>query len=535
VSDDLAVPQLGESAGDPAPATSGLADGIEVLGGQRRDGGGLSALAGWLLVAIAAVGLLASTPPSAGPDEPVQQATAWYLSGHLVQPDTTQEYSVPASLVVLPCYINPPRRSAACLAPRSQNRGMANYSIILNYAPPYFWIVGAGERLAALFGLEYADVGGRLASVLLNLGVLFLLGLYMRRRNRLWGNFLLLVSTPMAVFLDVVVNPSGWEITCGLVMAAALSEAAWSRLSSVESETWRKSTIAFLALASIGLCTARPLGFLWASGLTVSAFALAPSIRRQGLLRVVGAVTPGIIVGALWTRTHPYGVAAPTTFPGLVKAFADTLLYFPEYIRHMFGVLGWLDTPIPGLLLTLNIAAWAVLLTRLPSFRRAAIVCGVFGIVVVPCAISASVWAAWPLWWQGRYGMPFALGFVLLLLLRSGRLIPRMVSIVSGISLLTLGTMVWVNAIRYGFGIDGNELPLSLGTPGINPARLGISAAAGLLLVLVSGYLFVRASRTKPDLPPGLESEGSRFPRNQLPTEGTSLPTPSPRVAGTDR
>jgi Predicted membrane protein (DUF2142) len=485
---------------------SGAGD-LAASDGQYRSPGGLPWWTAWLLVAAAAVGFLASTPPSAGPDEPVQQVTAWYLSGHVLQPDTTQEFSVPASLVVSPCYIGPPRQSAACLAPRSQNLGMGSYPVILNYAPPYFWIVGAGERLAALFGLEYADVGGRLASVLLNLGALFLLSLYMRRRNPLWGKFLLLVSTPMAVFLGVVVNPSGWEITCALVMAAALSEATRGRRSPVESDAWPKSTIAILALASIGLSTARPLGFLGASGLTVSAFALAPSIHRRGLLRVAGAVAPGIAVGALWTLTHPYGVAAPSTFPGLVKAFADTLLYFPEYIRHMFGVLGWLDTPIPGLLLTLNIAAWAVLLTRLPSIRRAAIVCGVFGIVVVPCAISASVWAAWPLWWQGRYGMPFALGFVLLLLLRSGRLIPRMVSIVSGISLLTLGIMVWVNAIRYGFGMDGNGLPLSLGTPGMNPTRLGISAAIGLLLVVVSGYLLVQASRKAPDFPPYLMPE----------------------------
>lgn len=468
-------------------------------------------MTGWLLVAIAAVGLLASTPPSAGPDEPVQAAGAWYMSGHVLPPDPTQVFSVPASLLVSPCYAGHPDQSAACMAPRSQNRGMVEVSSIVNYPPPYYWVVGVGQRLAALLGLEYADVGGRLASVLLNLGVLFLLSLYMRRRNPLWGNFLLLVSTPMAVFLGVVVNPSGWEITCALVMAAALSEAAWGHLSSVESDTWPKRTIAILALASFGLCTARPLGFLWTAGLTVSAIAVAPSMNRRGLLRMACAVAPGIVVGILWTLTYPppLGGSSPTTtnpstILNLAKWFAESFLYFPEYIRHMFGVLGWLDTPIPGLLLTLNIAAWAVLLTRLPSFRRAAIVCGVFGIVVVPCAISAIVWAAWPLWWQGRYGMPFALGFVLLLLLRSGRLIPRMVSIVFGISLLTLGAMVWVNAIRYGFGLNGYAMPVSLRTPGINPVRLGVAAASGLLLVLVSGYIFLRASRTKPDLPRAL-------------------------------
>jgi hypothetical protein len=462
-------------------------------------------LIAWLLVAIAAVGLLASTPPSAGSDEPLHQATAWYLSGYFLQPDGTPEFSVPASLLVSPCYAFHADVSAACMPPHS--REMASYATVLNYPPPYYWVVGAGERLAALLGLEYAAVGGRIASLLLCLGVLFLLSFYMRRRNPLWGSFLLLVSTPTAVFLSVVVNPSGWEITCGLAMAVVLSEAAWGRPPSIESEAWPKSAIAILALSSLGLCTARPLGFVWAVGLTISAIALAPSIHRRGLLRVVCAVAPGIAVGIIWYLTHQYGMAAPSTVRGLAMAFADTFMYFPRYIGNMFGDLGWQETPIPPMLLALNLAAWAVLLTRLPSIGRAAIACGIFGIVVVPCAISASVWSAWALWWQGRYGMPFACGFVLLLLLRSGRFIPRTVSTVSGISLLSLGIMVWVNEVRYGFGLDGYGLPASLGTPGISQVRLGISAVLGALLVLVSGYLLVKAWRSKPDLGPGNELE----------------------------
>jgi hypothetical protein len=212
-------------------------------------------------------------------------------------------------------------------------------------------------------------------------------------------------------------------------------------------------------------------------------------------------------MGAIWYRTHPYGVAAPVTVPGFVQAFADTFMYFPEYIRHMFGVLGLLDEPIPEMLLVLNIAAWAVLLTRLPSIRKAAIVCGIVGILVVPCVISATVWAAWPLWWQGRYELPFALGFVMLMMLRSGRLIPRTISIISGISLFTLGIMVWVNEIRYGFGLDGFGLPVQLQTPGISPIRLYISAVLGAVLVLASLYLFVKAWMSKSDFVLGDEPE----------------------------
>ena len=186
MSDDLAVLQPDEPAVEPATAISGPIDATFAQSPKARNRGGLTALAGWLLVAVAAVGFLASSPASAGPDEPIQQATAWYLSGHGLPPDTTSvEYSVPQSLVAYPCYAFHPDQSAACLSPRNQEMG--TYNMVLNYPPPYFWVVGGGQRLAALIGLQYADVGGRIASLLLSLGTLLLLSLYMRRRNPLWG------------------------------------------------------------------------------------------------------------------------------------------------------------------------------------------------------------------------------------------------------------------------------------------------------------------------------------------------------------
>jgi hypothetical protein len=500
MSDDLAAPPPKGPVPEPAPATTEPVPGYRPC--VRK---GLSGIGAWLLVAIAAVGLLASTPPSAGPDEPLQQATAWYDSAHLLPPGTTETFPVPASIIVSPCFAGQPSATAICMPPRSTLQGMVE-AWSYNYPPPYYWAVGIGQRLVAIFGIQYADVGGRLASVVLNFGVLLLLSLYMRRRNPMWGRFLLLVSTPMAVFLGVVVNPSGWEITCALAMATALPEAVWSH-HSINSEAWPKSTLAILALATVGLCTARPLGFLWASGLTVSAIALAPSTSRRVSLRVACAVAPGIIIGLLWSLTHPATFpvlsaqpASPLTLPNLANWFTESLLWFPERLRQMLGVLGWLDTPEPGMLFLANLVAWAVVLTRLPSIRRIAILGGVLGIVIVPSAIEAIGWGGWPSWWQGRYSMPFALGFILLLLLRSGRLIPRTISIAAAISVLSLGVMVWVNEIRYGFGLTVLQLPNSLGSPGINPARLELSAVLGLVLVLVSGYLLVQALRTKRDL-----------------------------------
>jgi Predicted membrane protein (DUF2142) len=510
--DDLGQVPIDQPTADPAPATSEPARGMRRQGSRLLDLGRSSGLVGWLLVAIAGLGMFISTPPSAGPDEPDHEVTAWYLSGHGLRPGSIELFSVPASFsVVHPCFAEEAVINASCMPPRSTDQVMVSTSRVLSYPPPYYWVVGVGQRLAtSLVGIEYADIGGRLASFILNFGALLLLSLYMRRRHPWWGTLLLLVSTPTAVFMGIVVNPSGWEITCGIVMAAVLSEAAWSR-QSLGSETWSKTTFVILALASVALSLARPLGCVWAAGLTISAIALAPSMNRRLLLRIACAVAPGVALGILWALTYPtlsvasHSGVATNSAPALYLPvwFAFSLLYFPQRVGEMFGVLGWLDTRPSVLLVLVNAVAWAALLIRLPSIRRAAAMCGIFGIVILPSAIEASGWAAWPVWWQGRYTLPFALGFGLLLLLRSGQLIPRTMSIVSGISLLSLGLMVWSNAVRYDFGLSTYALPVSLGHPGLSPIRLVLSAAIGALLVLVGEHLLVKAWRMRPDVRSG--------------------------------
>jgi Predicted membrane protein (DUF2142) len=476
---------------------------------------------GWLLVALAGFGMFISTPPSAGSDEPAQELTAWYMSGHGLPPTSVEWFSVPVSFSVDPCF-NKSTITASCSPPRSTDMVLVSSSRVLTYPPPYYWVVGAGQRLAAsLAGIEYADIGGRIASFILNFGALLLLSLYMRRRNQSWGTLLLIVSTPMAVFMGSVVNPSGWEITSGVMMAAILSEAVWSR-QSLGSNAWPKSTTLILVVASIALSLARPLGFVWAAGLTLSAFTLAPSIDRRLLARVAFAVAPGIILGLLWTLGHhalgqqPGTEPSPTTIGDLIAWFAVSLTYLPLHLWQMFGVLGFTPAPLP--LFCLNVFAWGELLRRLPAIRRAAAICGVFGIFILPSVIEAAGWALWPAWWQGRYTLPFALGFALLWLLRSGQLIPRTISAMSGICLLSLGLMVWINSVRYAFGVDLLGVPVSLEQQGISSVRLWLSIAVGTLLLLVSIYLLVQARRMEPDLRPGIEPETRPTPPSPMHT-----------------
>jgi hypothetical protein len=512
---DLIQVPLDQPTAETAPATSGPAGEARTPSGPLRGVGRPSALIGWLLVAIAGLGMFISTPPSAGSDEPAHELTAWYLSGHGLAPTSVEWFSVPVSFSVDPCF-NGPEVIASCAPARSSDMVLVSSSRVLAYPPPYYWVVGAGERLAAtLAGNGYADVGGQIASFIINFGALLLLSLYMRRRNQLWGTLLLLVSPPTAVFLGAVVNPNGWEITCGLVMAAVLSEAVLSRRS-LEAGALPKSTTLLLVVASIALCLARPLGFVWAAGLTLSAFTLAPSINRRLLVRVACAVAPGIILGLLWALghhaliTYPDREPSPITVGNLLIWFAESLARLPLHLWQMFGVLGY--TPAPMLLFAVNVFAWGALLRRLPSIRKAAAMCGVFGIVILPSLIESADWAYWPGEWQGRYALPFALGFVLLWLLRSGQLIPRAISVMSGVGLLSLGLMVWVNALRYNNGVDLLGVPGSFEQQGLSPVRLWLSIGVGALLLLVSIYLLVQARRMGHDPRPGIEPETPSAP-----------------------
>ena len=169
MSDDLAQVPVDQPHVEPAAATSGPARG-RTPGSRRRDRSRPSGLIGWLLVAIAGLGMFISTPPSAGPDEPTQELTAWYLSGHGLRPGSIEWFSVPVSFSVDPCFKLTGEVSASCATPRSTAQATVSTSRLLSYPPPYYWVVGVGQRLAAsLVGIEYADVGGRLALSLIHI------------------------------------------------------------------------------------------------------------------------------------------------------------------------------------------------------------------------------------------------------------------------------------------------------------------------------------------------------------------------------
>lgn len=464
----------------------------------------------WLiLISIAALGMFASSPISAGADEPAHQATAWYVWSNvgspwvLLNPTGRSQTAalVPASLTVnpppFPCYANHPDVDATCARALEDQTGLTISNSITNYPPPYYVAVGFGQALASMIGNQFAPIGGRIASALLNLGVLWTLAFSLRRRHPDVGRYLALLATPTMIFYLVMVNPSGWEMTTALVLAAALASVLDGAEGGLRSSRIDRRSVLILGLASVALSLARPIGAVWAAGLTLGALSLATArTARETAKLVLIAVAPGIILGAAWYLTHGTAAGGPSGSSGplevsignLASWFALSISRSHDRLMEAVGWLGW-DVFIPSALGEVFFLGWVLLLAALAQARPvswAAAIIGIGGVVVFSSLVETSNWMNWPNWWQGRYELPFLIGFLFLLLLRSGDRAPRAVGAMTGVSLLTLGTMVWLNTMRYAFGLgDGHFLPLRLDDPAIDGAAFAVSLLVAGILVVV--------------------------------------------------
>ena len=448
----------------------------------------------WLALAVvllAVIGFSLSSPRMAAPDEPAHQATAWYAATHgMPPPSETQAYG-PRIFIDVVCFAANPRQDASCIPPREV--GWPELLRVLNYPPPYYWFVGLGQKVAdSVASQAWLDVGGRLASLVLNMAGVLLLALLMRRRYPQWGTYLLLLATPMATFLWATVNPSGWEITAGLLFAYFFSRAWWE--AGETGEKTRGMLLGFVAVSSVLFALSRHSASVWMALLIVAVVAARSSpLPRRIQWRVILASAPGFLAGALWQVTHPAvhvinnpdRIESPQGLDYLHYLF-QIEEFLPVRLRQMVGVLGWLDTPVPYWMFFLLLVGWAALIgllfarTRIPTIFLAT---GFLGVFLVPSILEMLRWNDWPYWYQGRITLPFALPFLLLLLLRYGKSAPRATQVLSLVTGSILVFMLWQNLMRYAFGIR-DYIPERWVDPALSPlAFYGTYALLAVMLI----------------------------------------------------
>jgi hypothetical protein len=152
----------------------------------------------------------------------MHQATSWYVIHHGNTPNEsfTAVSGIPKSLSIPACYAFNSGADASCMPDPNSTFGLADSMQIYNYPPLYYAIVGFGQTIwSKVFGLSQVDVGGRITSSLANILILWIAYVRLQKRNNKSGLILAMIATPMMSFYWSVVNPSGWEISTGILFA----------------------------------------------------------------------------------------------------------------------------------------------------------------------------------------------------------------------------------------------------------------------------------------------------------------------------
>ena len=479
-----------------------------------------------LTVLLSVLGMAMSSPALVGPDEAAHQATASYTTVHVLPPKSETRDYIAGILKLDACMAGDSTKDASCEPGRDDiSPGKVR---LFNYPPPYYWAVGLGQKFAPEAD-RWMDVGGRLASLVLNVAGLALLAALLRRRHRAWGTYLLLVSPPMAAFLWAVVNASGWEITAGLLFAYVFGAVWWGLESS---RRWPNSAqesgrpvhwLAVLGVAATAVAfgLSRHDAILWMVLLVASVLLMARTpLSRASQAKILLAAGAGLASGLVWqllfpaqhVLNNPDRVENPVLLDYL-HWFSQIDEFLPTRLRQMVGVLGWLDTPVPQILLLAVLVGWAAFIgfvyarTRIPAL---ALLIGFVGTFIVPSAFEVLRWNDWPYWYQGRITLPFTLAFLLLLLVRFAGPSHRAAILLSLLNSFVLGFMVWQNLMRYAFGVR-DYIPLRWSDPAIGaPWFWGtlVAIAAIAVIAVVRAAMLWSERPHMPWLPSAESSKG---------------------------
>lgn len=493
----------------------------------------------WVALAAAVAGVVLSwvllMPPGSGPDEQSHLTRAGAVvrgelddAGTFLLPD---DYRLPEP----GCYAFQPAVPVTCAAlPERTGDDVLLVSSAGEYAVWGHLVVGLPTLLPVLEPVWWARLaGGALAAA----AVVAALSVAGRRAHGLVGASFLFALTPMAWSTFGTVNPSSLATAGAVALWAGLTAPPSRRVDWIAAVGWAMLALprrdgliwAFLALAValaatdrsalawwralglgprvvMGLSTAAAIAYGATSGsrssqmvvlaplIVVGGEALAVAMRRapDRVARLAVAVTAAVVVAiatlALLTR-RPGGWSTDIAL-AVVGQTDDNLV-------EAIGVLGWLDTPVPWVV----VFAWLALLGLLVAPALTGELRRLAAPVVLLVATAASSWVfelfnggATGTYWQGRYSLPPLIGVPVLLaiaverdadrsavVLRLGRRVAT--TLVVGAAVI-VNVAAWAAARRFGVGTTGSHLPWRWDTP-LQPvppvlvlALLAVSSAA---------------------------------------------------------
>lgn len=512
-----------------------------------------------MLPAALAMILLAwimATPRNGGPDEPSHSVASAALlrgdrSGELVDLGFPAEmFRVPA-MVGEPnpaCFAFAPDQPADCAGhPDGSTALAARESTSAGYPVWGHLLPGLASLVPSPQAYSYL---ARAANALVAVALLVLSMRRLAGRNSWMAIGLLAGLTPIAWFSMAIVNPSALAIAGGAalwtgllilptttrsIQSDRLLVAGWLAVllarrdgpllatlvvltacvatSTLPSDRWRRLT----PVQRWTVAAALPLPLLPLLDGPRGVFDLALALSPVGLLvaevaaRTIGRISRRITT-LWWCVAWGVGAAMIVAFASVFRSAGSDINLLTrivgatgEHLRQLVGLLGWLDTPVPGVAV---VTWWAVV----GMLAAVAILAGGRSAPVALMAIASIVVIAWALelgtgdtsgtYWQGRYSMPFVVGLPLLLAHGAHRrqeFTVRLEPVVAG-ALWVVWNLAFAQSLRrWGVGVDGTMYPWrwdAATTPGPPLLWLIVHAAATAALVasVLSGIQGRRAT-----------------------------------------
>lgn len=438
------------------------------------------------IIVILVTSFFFANPPGASPDELVHNAASWYTFEHGLPPTASRTVSnpLPTSLILdNNCYKFQREQDASCLP--EKNNSMSSGYPMMTYAPIYYFVVGAGQHFSTLWGNEAAIIGGRLASALLNLLVLFFALQKTFRRNKFAARLAPIILTPMALFLIPTVNPSGFEFCTSILFTTTLFYYFKDYILDEKTVNARAKLSLFVTTILFGL--ARPSAIVWI--LIIFAVVFSSMMPLKSLLKTLNVLRTifGIpfMLGVVFHLTHRHDTGSPTGYVPYdqptklfyFQGFISSMENFPKHLWESYGVLGWLDTPAPltivtgYFLLAIILATTIVKRMHLPKLTIAIMLFGVWPLISI---LEMLAWNAWPNWWQGRYSLPLLASSLWFLILNSHSITEKFAVKFSGLCILGASIVSLENLFRYSFGLQG-YLPRRLVDPAVGDQEFFMS------------------------------------------------------------
>ncbi len=497
--------------------------------GARQFWGAFAVL--WVLTSAWAL----SSPVASGPDENVHMVKAAAVVRGQLGGESTPEspgagvVDVPqmfAELVNYPvCFAFRGEEAADCTpeltqSPAGDTPAEAGTWVVRNN-PLYYAVVGLPSLLPAHEWVLYAMrlLSAALTSAVLAWGFRELLTL-VRRPLVVLGA--VTAITPMVVYLNGNVNPSGLEISAAITLWIALSAMVRD-----PDPTRVTSRAAGIAVVAVLLANSRGLSVVYLATIAIVVAAIGPWAGVLSILRDrrtwpwLGVVAAGTGASLAWTLSAGTLEAGGAGHPELGFLSTATRTFFDtgDYVLVSIGRFGWLDTDLPTILYVLAIALLGLPMLLALSIGRTRDRLGTLLTVAVAIFLPVLVhaWQARNVGyiWTARYSMPLTVGVVVVagFAARRGLAdVPSWVAARLASTLLPLLALVQAIAFlthlrRYTVGTQGSWRAIFAGewSPPVHGALLTTVAVGALT---VGTWLLVRDVTT--DRPDGEQAAALR-------------------------